>query len=437
MKKLMMMPAIHVAAMMAAVPGSVLGPVVMDVGDEELLKQVHQQISELNGKTKETAENALKQAKDAGEVSAETKAVADKLLTQQAEANKLMQSLTDKLEGVEAKQLEVAQHIAEGGGKGGGSSRMSLGSAVVNEKEKLAQFSAGGGGKLVMNVQNAITTAAGSAGGLIYNEEERDPVRLPRRRLLIRDLLMQGMVNSDLVKYRRQTVRNSQAAMVAEGAASAASTYGWEKATAEVKKIAHHSNISEEAMSDADQLESEIDGEMRYGLDLEEERQILAGDGVGENLEGLLTGAAAFAAAAGLPNANRIDRLRLAFLQITLEDYYASTAVLSATDWAAIEMHKVNGADDRYVYGNPGISSMPMLWGRDVVETNSMSSGEWLVGDFMMAATYYDRNETEVIISSEHDTNFVEDMLTIKARKRVALAIKRSLAMVRGDFTFA
>ena len=55
----------------------------------------------------------------------------------------------------------------------------------------------------------------------------------------------------------------------------------------------------------------------------------------------------------------------------------------------------------------------------------------------MMAATFYDRRETEVLISSEHDTNFVEDMLTMKARKRVALAVKRALAMVTGDFTFA
>ncbi len=77
-----------------------------------------------------------------------------------------------------------------------------------------------------------------------------------------------------------------------------------------------------------------------------------------------------------------------------------------------------------------------MLWGKNVVESNTMTAGEWLVGDLALAATYYDRQETEVLISSENDTNFVEDMLTMKARKRVALAIKRTLAMVTGDFTF-
>ena len=57
-------------------------------------------------------------------------------------------------------------------------------------------------------------------------------------------------------------------------------------------------------------------------------------------------------------------------------------------------------------------------------------------GDLALAATYYDRWLTEVIISSEHADNFVKDMLTMKARKRVALAVKRQGAMVTGDFTF-
>ena len=78
-----------------------------------------------------------------------------------------------------------------------------------------------------------------------------------------------------------------------------------------------------------------------------------------------------------------------------------------------------------------------MLWGKDVVETNTMSVGEWLVGDLAMAATLYDRQDAEVLFSTEHDQNFVEDMVTMKARKRVALAIKRALAMVTGNFTFA
>lgn len=435
-----MMPAILIAALSTGMPSAVIGAPMADAGDdpEVMLKKVSQQLEKLDGEIKQTAEKALKQTAENGELTQELKQSADKLLTEQTALQKSVEALTAQAEGTDTKLLELSQKVAEGGGGNAAGGVMSLGRAVVAQDEQIKNYlSAGASGTLTLKVSNAITTAAGSGGGLIYNEEERDPVRLPRRRLLVRDLLMQGITGSDLIKFRKQTVRTDNTGMVAEEGTMPTSEYGWEKATSEVKKIAHVSNISEEAMADADQLQTELDSEMRYGLDLEEETQIVAGDGTGENFAGLLTEATAFAAAAGLPNANRIDRLRLALLQVTLADYMATSMLLNPTDWAAIDLLKVGVADDRYVFGNPGAQSTPMLWGKDVVETNTMSGGEWLVGDLMMAATYYDRQMTEVLISSEHDTNFIEDMLTMKARKRAALAIKRPAAMVTGNFTFA
>ncbi|WP_299686698.1 phage major capsid protein [uncultured Tateyamaria sp.] len=433
MKKLSM-PAISLAALAAARPDSILGQVRNEgTGDPEtLLKTVEQKLDTLNGEVKQTAENALNEAKRAGEVSAETKAAADKLLSEQTATMKVVNELKEMLEGLDTKVLDVSQQVAEGN-KGGGAKPMTLGQAIV-QNERVKSFT---GGTMSIDVANAITTAAGSGGGLIYHEEERDPVRMPRRRLMVRGLLTPASVGSDQVHYRRQVLRTDGTGMVAEGAPSGPSEFGWEKSVERVKKVATHTNLSEEALADADQLQSEIDGELRYLIDLEEERQIVAGDGLGENLTGLLPAAPAFAAPAGLPNVNHVDRLRLGILQITLEDYMATEFLLNPTDWTAIELLKVGGTDNRYIYGNPGVQGTPVLWGKGVIESNSMSSGEWLAGDFPMAATFYDRNQTEVIMSTEHDQNFIEDMITVKARKRVALAIKRALAMVKGDFVFA
>jgi HK97 family phage major capsid protein len=66
-----------------------------------------------------------------------------------------------------------------------------------------------------------------------------------------------------------------------------------------------------------------------------------------------------------------------------------------------------------------------------------MTGNEWLVGAMRMAATLYDRQENTLRISSEHGDNFVEGMLTMKAQKRVALAVKRPASLVTGNFTFA
>lgn len=432
-----LMPAVCLAALMGVRPDAVLGQVHFEaaIDPEKLMVEVNQKLDKLNGEVKQTAEKALAEAKRAGEVSNETKASADKLLTAQntlAETAKTMQA---QLEGLDTKSLEMSQAIATGG-QNSQTAHMTMGQAVLDEgAEGIQNFLANGAkGNLRIGVSNAITTADGSGGGLIYHEEERSPVNMPQRRLRILGLISQGRTGSDMVSYRKQTLRTDATASIAESGTYPESAFGWSKAQALVKKIGAVTNITEETMADADQLQSEIDIELRYGLDLEKEKQVLAGDGLGENLHGLIPNATAFVAAAGLPNATRIDRLRLAILQVVLADYIPTAFVLNPTDWASIDLLK--DANARFVFGNPGAQSTPTLWGKAVVESNSQSVGDWLTGDLQMAATLYDRSEAEVLISSEHDTNFVEDMLTMKARQRLALAVKRPAAMVKGDFTF-
>ena len=432
MKKIMM-PVISVAALAAVCPKHVIGAPMNDASDAQMLVEIQAALEKINSDVKKTAENALAESKKSNEVSAETKATADTLLKTQADLTGSLKNLTDKVEGLAAQNLELAQNLAAGGGSGGDDRPMSLGQAVVAQHDDIKAFS---GSSIKLDIQNAITTADGSAGGLIYREEEREPVRMPKRRLLIASLLSRGVVGSDAHTYRKQTVRTSAAAMVAEGAATPESNYGWTKVTDTVRKIGHHINVSEESLSDADYLQSEIDTELRYGLDLEEEKQLLAGDGIGENHLGLIPSAPDFVAAdASLPNSTRIDRLRLAILQIALEDYYLTSFVLNPVDWAGIEMTKSTTGE--FIFARPDGITTPVLWGRDVVESNSMTKGEWLGGDFAMAATLYDRQQTEVKLSTEHGTNFIEGMVTIQAKKRQLLAHKRSTATVKGNFTFA
>lgn len=439
MSKKLMMPAISMAALAASCPAVVIGSPRFEVAETEvLLNQVSQQLDKLNGEVKQTAETALKEAKTAGEVSQEVKQTADKLLSQQTAANKIVEELKASLEGIDSKVLEVSQHVAGGGG-GGAGVPMSLGSAIVNEgaDQIQAYLSAGASGQFAFDLQNAITTAEGSGSGLIFHEEERTPVNMPRRQLRIAALVSQGRTGTNLVPYRKQTLRNGAAAAIAEGGTYPESAFGWSADDTKVKKIGSHINITEETLADSALLQSEIDTELRYDVDKAIDTQVLAGDGVGENLLGLIPQATSFVAAGGLPNANHIDRLRLALLQVALADYVADSIVLNPTDWAGIELIKNGAGDARYVFGNPNVSALPNLWGKSIVESNTMAANEWLVGDLLMAATLYERSGVEVLLSTEHGDNFIKDMITMKARKRLALAVKRGAAMVTGNFTFA
>jgi HK97 family phage major capsid protein len=435
--KTMNMAGLSVTALMAhaaTMPDAILMAPRADAGGVSAqLKEVGVSIKALRDDVMPKAEEALKLAGEGKALTDELKASIDKSLADFNAATGEQKKLEGKLEALETANLDMAQAIA-GAGRGG-SERITAGREVTESDAFKAYLAGGAQGQFKMEPQAAITSAAGSAGGLIWSERESGIVGMPRRQLLLRSLLNVVPTGSNAVDYSKQVTRTNAAAPTAEGVALPESTYGWEQAQASVKKIGHHVNVSEEAMKDSAQLAGEIDGELSYGTDLAEEGQILSGDGTGQNLSGLLTEATTFAAAVGLPNTDRIERLRLGMLQVVLADYGPDGIVLNPADWAFIELMRET-ATGAFLFGVPGTAAAPALWRLPVVESNSMTAGEWLVGSMFMAATLYDRQQNEVLLSTEHDSNFVTGMVTVKSTKRVALAIKRPASLVTGDFTF-
>lgn len=367
------------------------------------------------------AEKADTEVKRLGEVAGETKANADKALT---ELN-VITEVKSRLDELEQKADRPA---------GRGSLDMDSWGKQLADNDDVKALSRKERPSARIELK-AITTASGSAGGMIWRQRETDPIDLPKRPdLVVRDLLTVVPITTGTAEYAKQTVRQNNAAPVAEGAQKPYSNYGWEKATANVKTIAHLAKITRQALDDAPRLQGEVDSEMRYGLALAEDAQILNGDGTGENLLGLMLQATAYAAPANvtIPNMTRIDKLRLALLQASLGLYPSDAIVTSETDWAVIELTKDSAGG--YIFANPLAMAGPTLWGKRVVPTNSMAIGSFLAGAFKMAATLYDRLAVEVLISSENADDFEKNLLTMRAEERVALAVKRPAALIKGTF---
>jgi len=230
----------------------------------------------------------------------------------------------------------------------------------------------------------------------------------------------------------KMITRTNNAKVVSEGVQKPESNYVYQRGDAPVRTIAHWVQVARQAMDDAAQLQTEIDTELRYGLEYAEELELLKGDGTGEHLEGLVTAADNYSAPISVSGATMIDTLRIAILQASLAEYSADGIVLHPSDWARIELLK--DGEDRYLWANPRSVNAPGLWGLPVVVTQAMDEDEFLVGAFRMSATIYDRMDAEVLISSEDRDNFVKNMLTVRAEKRLALAVKRPSALVTGDF---
>ena len=61
-----------------------------------------------------------------------------------------------------------------------------------------------------------------------------------------------------------------------------------------------------------------------------------------------------------------------------------------------------------------------------------MTQGRFLVGDFAAHAQILDRQDANVAISFENKDNFERNMATIRIEERLALAVYRPEAFVKG-----
>lgn len=128
-----------------------------------------------------------------------------------------------------------------------------------------------------------------------------------------------------------------------------------------------------------------------------------------------------------------IDRIRVALLQQILAEFPANGIVLNPIDWAQIELTKDN--EGRYIIGDPARGTTPLLWNLPVVQTPAITVDEFLVGAFNLGAQIFDRMYIEVVISTENDKDFENNMISIRAEERLALAVYRPEAFVTGSVT--
>jgi HK97 family phage major capsid protein len=260
-----------------------------------------------------------------------------------------------------------------------------------------------------------------------------------QRQLTVRDLLMPGRTSKSVVFYPRESGYTNNAAPVSEGSLKPKSDLTFELITGTVRTIAHLFDISLQMLDDIPYILSYIRGRGIYGLKLIEEGELLTGSGTGQHLEGIYTAATAYAAGTYDPivggSIQDIDKLRLAMLQVEIAFANTTGIVMNPIQWAGIELLK--DTLGRYLYGNPDNTTTGRLWGRPVVSTQAMTSGKFLVGDFAAHAQILDRQDANVAISYENKDNFERNMATIRIEERLALAIYRPEAFVKGTFESA
>ncbi|MBB4375617.1 phage major capsid protein [Bradyrhizobium sp. SBR1B] len=288
--------------------------------------------------------------------------------------------------------------------------------------------------RLKATLTTATTNAAGSVGAM--GTPFRDGVvTTPRRRPTVRSLLPVINISSGTVEWPSQNGRTEGAGMVAEGATKPSSDVQFELKTTAARVIAHWMKASKQVLEDVPQLRGIIDTELLDGLALQEEVQLLLGDGTGQNLLGLIPQATAYSAPiVGMADLNSIDVIALGALQVANAYFEPDGAIINPGDWWGMRLLK--DSTGNYIVGSPSTDMPPVLWGLPLVATPAMTSRKFLIGQFRAAATLYDRWDARVEVGYVND-DFIKNLVTVLAEERVALAVKASLALTYGDFDVA
>lgn len=263
-------------------------------------------------------------------------------------------------------------------------------------------------------------------------------VSMERQPLRLRNLLTTIPVQTDSVKYGRQTLRDNAARIVAEGTPKPYSDYKWEDETAIIETIAHLSKLTLQAIADAPRLVAEVESEMRFGLAMAEEWEILNGDGTTGHLDGLLNNATAYAVPADMDDTNvltAVDRLRVAMLQIHLAYAVPDGHVLNPINIAEIDLLRRDpDQGGGYLFSRPdGDTGIARIWRLPVVESPSMEVNTFLTGAFKYSVHLYDRQGVQVAISTENEDDFERNKATMRVESRIGLGVRRPYGLVAGD----
>jgi HK97 family phage major capsid protein len=368
-----------------------------------------------------------------------------------AKADARMAEMAQELQAKEARLLEIEKKTSRPN-YGSAEKPKSLGQLYVESEAYTHAKSIGRGNNVPVEIERKdITSATGSAGALTDQFRNPEIYKNPDRLLFIRQLVNRTPVTDSAVEIMRENVFTNNAAPqydvsgtpVNQLVAKAKSDVTFSLETVPVRTIAHYMVASRQVLADAARLRNYIDNRLMYGLNLEFDSQMLYGDGLTENFKGLFVDAgvsdigeiATGTSAADLPLA-MIDHIRGAITELQVNDYYnVNGLIMNPVDWQTIETAK--GSDGHYIWVTVPNGGETQLWRVPVIVTNAVQAGDFLMGDWTMGATLYERESMAVRVADQHADLFVKNGIVLLGEERAAFAIELPKAFAKGQFTVA
>lgn len=258
---------------------------------------------------------------------------------------------------------------------------------------------------------------------------------LPNRKVHMRSLIPLGTMEKSTITYMRETGSEGDLAPWAVGNGTVAKPQfdlDFQEVTVDAEYIAGWLRISRKMLDDMAALRSYLQMRLMEMYLKVEDAQILNGNGTSPQLDGLLTNAIPAVNTTG-PN---IERLVLAIAQLEASDYTATGIIIHPSAYYNIALNKATGSGE---YDLPGIvviqNGQLYVAGVPVYKTTAMAPDQYLVGDFELGCQLFIREQPTIGFFDQDRDNVILNLITVRIEGRIALAIYRAEAFVKGTFT--
>ncbi len=278
------------------------------------------------------------------------------------------------------------------------------------------------------------TSGNGPGSALLTPQFLPGVLGLPQQPLTIRDLFSQATTTSDTLSFARQNSFDNGAAAVQEAAsdgtptgAKPQSSIGWTRQTTPIETIATWMAATRKQLSDEGQTRSLIDNQGRLMIRLEEEDQLLNGDGTSPNISGLLDQGTLQTLDLSLAAGDRanLDGVRTAKRLVRTGPARAAADAVVVNPVDSEEFDLMVDNEGRYRAGDPfgnGVEAPP-IWRLRRVESEAVDEGTAIVGAFRQGGTVYEREGLVTYTSDSHADFFIRNLIAILFEERLGLAV--------------